>query len=139
MINAIRKLFFSNEGVVEPDHLDQGQREALIDLLLLATYSDSHEDQNETTTLEKTTERFNWQSDVSIDTYIEKSRSQAIEVSESNDSRKQFLENISVRLKDKEGRYRALRLCNVLLYSDATLIGSEVDFIQEVARVFELK
>ncbi len=139
MIEAIKNLFLHKKEDVKIDNLGQGQREAIIDLLLLAAYSDSRESQKEIITLENTAERFDWQSDTPIESYIETSRSQAQRLSESDESRLDFLKDIGERLENREGRYRALRLCNVLLYSDAELIGSEVAFIQEVAKTFELK
>lgn len=141
MIDFLKKLFFSENasGAPKDDGLDQAQREAIIDLLLIATYSDDYVDVNETRILDKTIERFNWNSDTSIDDYVQSVEAKVKEARSSQSSTSKLLSNISDRLKTGEGRYRALNLCNVLLYSDSDLLGAEVDFLKNVSKAFGLK
>jgi hypothetical protein len=138
MIDILRKLFFSRDEV-EADGLDQAQREAIIDLLLLATFSDDYVDLSERTIVDKTVERFNWDSPISVDDYIQSSTARAKEAGSSKQSRECFLVDISQRLGTKEHKYRALRLCNLLLYADADLQLTEVQFIRKIVSIFDLK
>ena len=141
MKELLKKLFLPEEKPKRqlPDGLTQSQREAMIDLLLLATYSDDFVDVNEDRVLERVTERFNWKSDVSIDEYISASAIKSKEVRASEASEDFFISDIGLRLNKKKYKYQALRLCNTLLYSDADLRGTEVKFLKSVTKVFGLK
>lgn len=136
MIDLLKKLFLPEE---EPDGLRQAQREAMIDLLVLATYSDDLVDSNEDRALEKVTERFNWRSSLSIGEYIIASATKSKEVRASEDKNDHYIHDIGFRLGSKKQKYQALRLCNRLLYSDSDLHGTEVQFLQRVSKIFDLK
>ena len=141
MIEFLKKLFSKENApsTSETDGLDQAQREAIIDLLLIATYSDDYVDVNETRILDKTIERFNWNSDTPIDDYVQSVEARVKEARSSQSSTSELLGDISDRLRTQEGRYRALNLCNVLLYSDTDLLSAEVDFLRKASKVFGLK
>ena len=141
MKEILKKLFLPEEKSdrQEPDGLTQAQREAMIDLLVLATYSDDFVDVNEDRVLERVTERFNWKSDVSIDEYISTSAIKSKEVGASEVSKDIFISDIGLRLNNKKDKYQALRLCNTLLYSDADLQKTEVKFLKSVSKAFGLK
>ena len=141
MMELLKKLFLpaNTSGTQEPDGLTQAQREAMIDLLLLATYSDEFVDANEDRVLERVTDRFNWDADISIDEYINASTTQAKEAHTSDEFREAFIRDISLRLDSKDQRYEALRLCNILLFSDADLQHKEIKFLKSISKAFGLK
>ena len=141
MMELLKKLFlpatFSRRQ--EPDGLTQDQREAMIDLLLLATYSDEFVDANEDRVLGRVTERFNWDRNLSVEEYINASTTQAKEAHTSEESIDAFIRDIGSRLDNKEQRYEALRLCNILLFSDADLQRKEIKFLKRTSAAFGLR
>jgi hypothetical protein len=141
MIEFLKKLFLpaSIFGKQEPDGLTQTQREARIDLLLLATHSDEFVDANEDRVLERVTERFNWDGDLSVDEYINASTTQAKEAQASEESMDAFVRDIGSRLGSREQRYEAVRLCNILLFSDADLQRKEIEFLKNTSKIFGLR
>ena len=141
MKELLKRLFLpaNNSARQSPDGLTQAQREAMIDLLLLATYSDDFVDANEDRVLERVTGRFNWKSDLSLDDYISASATRSKHEHASEASREAFISDIGRRLKSKEQKYQAMRLCNILLYADADLRKREVRFLKSVSKVFGLK
>lgn len=141
MMELLKKLFLpaTSSRRQDPDGLTQAQREARIDLLLLATYSDEFVDANEGRVLERVTERFNWDRNLSVDEYITASTAQAKEAHRSEESIDALIRDIGSRLDNKEQKHEALRLCNILLFSDADLQHKEVKFLKRTSEAFGLR
>lgn len=136
MIDLLKKLFLSEE---ESDGLRQAQREATIDLLVLATYSDGLVHANEGRALERAAKRFSWRSRLPIEEYISASAKKAEQVRASEEKEDHYIRDIGIRLESRKHRNQALRLCNMLLYSDSDLQGTEVQFLQRVSKILGLK
>ncbi len=138
MLGKLKTLFSKreNEGA---DGMDQKQREAMIDLLLLCIYSDNELTLNEERIFDREIERFNWKSESSIDEYVANAKPKVLAILESQESRLQHLQKINRDLKNGEARYRALKLCNHLFYSDFDLGDEEKIFMKEIETTFAVK
>ena len=129
---------FVNRNPSVSDNLTQDQREALIDLLLLCIYADNHAELNEGRILDRELERFNWESEIPIGTYLQVSETRTLAVIPSTDKRAAHLAYISNRLKCKDMKFRALKLCKLLFYSDWVIAEEEELFSKEIRKAFGL-
>ena len=138
MLTKIRKLFIRGAEHT-PDGLNQDQREAIVDLLLLCIYADNKLEPNENQIFVRHMGSFNWNSELPINDYIQESKSRTLEFIQSKAKRNLHLRNISTRLKNKEIKYRVLKLCKLLFYSDWELADEEKLMIAAIRDAFGLK
>ena len=133
------KLLFTRGVKQDPDGLKQDQREAMIDLLLLCIYADNELDLIEDRIFDRQVERYNWKSEQPIGDYIKASRARTLDLIQSEEKRLAHLNEIGARLKKDEIKFRALKLCKILFYSDWELATHEEAFIKEIRKAFRLK
>ena len=133
------KILFSSEQTQPSDNLTQDQREALIDLFLLCIYADNKLELNEDQIFVRQIERFNWESEQPIGDYIQESKSRTLDLIQSATKVNLHLQKISTRLRQEEVKFRALKLCKLLFYSDWELAEEEKKFIKEIRAAFGLK
>ena len=132
MRDIIRRFFSDRET---SDGLDQAQREATIDLLLLCMYADNDLDLNEERIINRVSQRFAWKSETRLDDYIKTATAGVLGIIDSEEERAAFISGVSKRLKNSEAKFRAVKLCKLLFYSDLYLHTQEEAFIKEIERV----
>ncbi|MDA0349645.1 MAG: hypothetical protein O3C43_21155 [Verrucomicrobia bacterium] len=139
MFNSLKKLFAQGETKQVADGLNQDQREAMIDLFLLCIYADNELALNEDKIFVRNIERFNWKSEQLIGDYIQESKSRTLDLIQSEAEKNSYLNEISTRLKTSEIKFRALKMCKLLFYSDWELAEEEIKFIKKIRTAFGLK
>lgn len=137
MLKKLKSLFSKEKK--DPDGLIQSQREATIDLLLLCMFADNNLAFSEERILAREIERFNWKSVTPVEIYIENAKTKIHDATSSESSKNALLRDISERLGENEVKYRALKLCKLLCYSDWQLSEEEETFIQDVRKAFKIK
>lgn len=100
--------------------LSQAEREAIVDLLHLCLYADSHIALREGQFMSDVTDVIGWDSGSSFSSYEARSVSSARAGKENAVTKKEFLEFAAERLKSKESRALALDLCKQLFSVDGT-------------------
>lgn len=130
MIDILKNLFKSS--VASSDGLNQKQREALIDFLLLCTYADNHLSLAEDNVLKAETERFNWKSGQSVEDYIDGVTPKVRQVHNEEESRRAFIGDISDRLDTLRMKAKAIELSNRLFRSDGNVAEGETKFGAEI-------
>lgn len=113
------------------DAFTQGEREAIVDLLLLSIYSDNHISYAESVELEDSIKNMGWESDIPSETYIQTATARARSARISETATNDFLEFIATRLESPPAKTRALELLDRLLASDGTS-DSEKAFFKTV-------
>ena len=132
MLEWIKKLF--HIGAEESsDELNQDQREAIVDLLLLAMYADNKLTFKEDEFFKAETHRFAWDSVLTLDNYIDDATVKVRNALQAAMDRKEFLASIAARLSDPNVRDRALELCERLLICDEEGRDQEVVFFREIS------
>lgn len=132
-MRSILKRFFS--GTENPDGLDQVQREATIDLLLLCMYADNDLDLNEERIINRVSQRYAWASETGLDDYIKAATARVLGIMNSSDERATFMRGVSKRLGSREAKFNAVKLCKLLFYSDMQLHSQEEEFIREIEQI----
>lgn len=98
--------------------LEQSEREAIIDLLLLGMYADRHLSLAEDAAFASETGNLGWEGSVSVDYYVQEATDRARAASESDDATKGMLEFVADRLLTDANAGLALELLAGLLASD---------------------
>jgi hypothetical protein len=137
MLQELKKLF-SKVETQRSDGLNQEQREAIIELLVLCMYADNQAAVNEDRILQKEVERFTWESEQSVEDFIGAFEGEALAIKDSPESRQGYLQDIGRRLKTEDLRFRALKLCKLLFYSDWQMLDEEKAFVKEIRKAFRL-
>ena len=92
------------------DGLEQAQREAIVDLLLLSRYMDNYPALQEDNVFNEEVESFDWDSGTHLEDYVKNVTSRVRNIRSSKDARISFLESVSERLQDLDVKGRALEL-----------------------------
>ena len=137
MQSLLQRLFAATHH--EPkDGLTQPQREATLDLLLLAMYADNRIALKEDELLDAEIASLSWQSGVTPESYINSATARVRKVLDSDELKTTLLNDISQRLATTKARQSAWALCDQLVKSDATTTEAETTFESEVKRIFGL-
>ena len=131
----LEKLFSAEQGSSLHGALQQPEREAIIDLLLLAVYIDNHLSLSETTEFDAATEALGWDSSTGPSIYINSATTRARDVRLSEDAVAEFIHFANKRLASPASKERALVLLNRLLMSDGKT-DKEKAFFKQVETTF---
>ncbi len=112
--------------------LPQKEREAIIDLLHLCLYADSHIALNEGEVVSDLVETIGWDTNLSFTSYESKSIAAARLAKESPDAKKEFLSFAAERLQSNEARSFALEVCKRLFNADGTTADAEAALLAEI-------
>lgn len=111
--------------------LEQAEREAIIDLLLLAVYADNHLSLSESGEFDATAESLGWDSITAPSIYINNATNRAREAHSSEAATAELIRFVAKRLTSVGSKARALDLLNRLLMSDGKT-DKEMAFFKQV-------
>lgn len=98
--------------------MTQDQREAVIDLLLLSIYSDSHISLTEEEALERTIAELGWDSTFPKDLFIQKAAPLARAASDSTEATKAFIFDRAARFTTSPAQFQAYNFVHQVLSPD---------------------
>lgn len=98
--------------------MTQDQREAIIDLLLLSIYSDSHISLTEEEALEQTIAQLGWDSAYPKDLFIQTAAPRARAASDSNETTKAFIFDRAARFTTSPAQFQAYNFVHQVLSPD---------------------
>lgn len=124
MSNSVKKLFVKS-GNAKSDGLQQGQREAIVDLLHYCMYADNLVALKEDQFVNQVAATLSWDPNISFESYEGGSIGNARKAKELPAYREEFLKSISERLRTKETRQLAFGLVKDLFNADANLSEKE--------------
>lgn len=116
--------------------LPQTEREAIVDLLHLCLYADSHIALAEGQHISDVVDIIGWETQSSFSSYEARSISSARAAKESAVTKKEFLDFAAERLKAKQSRILAVDLCQQLFAVDAT-DAREASLLGEIRAVLK--
>jgi Tellurite resistance protein TerB. len=128
----IEKLFGKAPSSSLHPSLTQPEREAIIDLLLLAAYADNHLSFNESREFDEATESLGWESSTGISVYLSNATDRA---RNARGNVTPFIEFVAERLNSPAAKDRALELLNRLFIADGK-DEKEQAFFKQVEAVF---
>jgi hypothetical protein len=117
--------------------LPQKEREAIIDLLHLCLYADSHIALNEGKLVSELVETIGWDTNLSFSSYESKSIAAARAAKESPAAKQEFLSFASERLQSMESQTLALDVCKRLFYADGSTADNESALLSEIRAVLK--
>lgn len=132
----LKKLFGSTKESSLYPSLDQREREAIVDLLLMAIYIDNFLSLSETEELKSTADLLGWESETDFSVYIDDAITRVRNVRSNEESLAEFIKYVATRLVSPGSRERALELLNRLLRSDGKS-EAEKTFFNKVESSFE--
>jgi len=112
--------------------LPQKEREAIIDLLHLCLYADSHIALKEGEFIADVVDVIGWETQISFGSYESKSIAAARAAKESPAAKQEFLSFAAERLASKESQALALDLCKQLFYADGSTADKESALLSEI-------
>lgn len=126
----LEKLFSSDQGSSLHPAIEQPEREAIIDLLLLAVYIDGHLSLAESSEFDSAADSLGWDSSTGPSIYISNATNRARNARTSEDSVSEFIAFVAQRLTSTGSKERALVLLNRLLTADGKTEKEKVFFKQ---------
>jgi hypothetical protein len=126
----LEKLFSDAPRSALRPELQQAEREAVIDLLLLAVYVDDHLSLSESSEFDAATDSMGWDSSTGPSVYICNATARARVARSSEAATAQYIAFVSERLKSAGSKERALELLNRLFMSDGKTDKEKVFFKQ---------
>jgi hypothetical protein len=133
----IKDLFTSSKNSSLHPPLQQGEREAIIDMLLMGIYFDDHLSLSESEEFKSLTDLIGWESDLDISVYVDNTILRVRNVRSSEEALTEFIRYIAERLNSAGSRERALELLNRLLRTDGKTDTENV-FFKQVEAAFEI-
>lgn len=112
--------------------LPQKEREAIVDLLHLCLYADSHIALKEGEFMSDVVDVIGWETKSSFGSYEGRSVSSARAAKESPETKKEFLSFAATRLQSKESRALAIDLCKQLFAADGSTAEKESALLGEI-------
>lgn len=112
--------------------LSQQEREAIVDLLHLCLYGDSHIALREGQFMSDLFDVIGWETQSSFGSYEARSISSARAARENPEATKEFLLRAAVRLQSKESRALAIDLCRQLFAADGSTAEKEAALLGEI-------
>jgi hypothetical protein len=132
-MEILKKLFTPNKDQRKTVDLEQNEKEAIIDLLMLAIYADNHLSLAEDKIMKEEIDTYSWNSITVLRIYLSESTARARTALTSETSEREFLEFIAERLESRATKSRALDLLSKLFNSDGT-DEKEKEFTVKVKR-----
>ena len=131
---SIFTLLFGSDSNLD-DGWTQPQREAVIDLLSVAIYADSHLSLAEQSAVDTQVHKMYWDSQLSVEAYSNGSINRARDARNNPDLKADYLQNIADKLETEIGKTKAYEICRSVLLSDGQA-ETEVNFLANVKSVF---
>ena len=128
MLKLLEKLFAGSQAT--KSGLNQSQREAVIDLLLLAIYADNHISLDENQVLEDSIDSLGWNSGTGLSMYINDATTRVRNAQNDEASTNEFIDTIATRLDSQRSKDKALSLLVELFDSDGTSVAEESFYTQ---------
>jgi len=119
------------------DERSQSQTEAMVDLLLMGTYSDNLISLAESDFLDQESEQLPWESGISFGGYLQRVIPKVRAVKGNPEKESEFLLTIAERLGNAEAKQRALDELTALLASDG-LVQLEASFVEQVKTALQI-
>jgi hypothetical protein len=129
-------MLFRKKEITKPQ-LPQKEREAIVDLLHLCLYADSHISLKEGEVLSDVVDVIGWETQSSFSSYEARSISSARAAKESNEAKKEFLAFVAERLQTKSSRELAIDLCKQLFASDGATVEKEATLLGEIRGILK--
>jgi uncharacterized tellurite resistance protein B-like protein len=123
--------FFRKKEEAKPE-LHQKEREAIVDLLHLCLYGDSHVALKEGAFISDVVDVIGWETQSSFGSYESRSIASARAAKENSDSKKEFLSAAAARLQSKPARAMVIDLCKQLLVADGSTADKEAALLGEI-------
>ena len=133
----LEKLFNPEQGSSLHPSITQPEREAIIDLLLLAVYIDGHLSLAESTEFDSAADSLGWDSITGPSIYISNATDRARNARTSDDATAEFIAFAAQRLTSPGSKERALEVLNRLLTSDGKTETEKAFFKQVEATLSE--
>ncbi len=114
----LEKLFGAEQGSKLHPALGQAEREAIVDLLIMAIYVDNHLSLAESKELEESTDALGWESVTDLETYISTATARARDARSDEGLRAEYINFVAERLTTYAGKERALELLNKVFLAD---------------------
>ena len=127
----LEKLFSADEGSSLHPAIEQPEREAIIDLLLLAIYIDGHLSLAESSEFDTAADSLGWDSITGPSVYISTATDRARNARTNEASVSEFIAFVAQRLTSAGSKERALVLLNRLFTADGKT-ESEKAFFKQV-------
>jgi hypothetical protein len=131
----LEKLFSAEQGSSLHGSIEQPEREAMIDLLLLGTYVDRHISLSESKAFDDAADALGWDSQTGPSIYISNATSRARDAHRSEATTAELIAFIARRLTSVGAKERALSLLNRLFMADGRT-EKEAEFFKQVEAVF---
>jgi len=121
----------------EVNDLEQKQREAELDLLILMMYADRHIDENETIKIKADSESLIWENrEYHIDLYIDKIIASVRNVIVNRNRLEVFIKDIALRLRTQEVKNRAFINVEKFMEIDFDISPKEVELLGQIDEIF---
>jgi len=114
----------------------QQQREALLDLLILAMFADRHIAAPEQAAVRERAAALPWDSPRPLDVFVDSSVRRARRVLGDVEAEREYLADIGQRLGDAEARRAALVACEELAHVDGDLSAAEEELLARARTSF---
>jgi uncharacterized tellurite resistance protein B-like protein len=132
MLEFLQRLFNHEKDAAAADSLTQVQREALLDLLIMAEFTDSYIGEAEVRFVRSEAERHPWESTLTIENYYDASVTRTRSASVSAEAREDYLLDIIQRLKTPAACKQAYDLCSQLIKAGGEVNEAENTFLREL-------
>jgi hypothetical protein len=129
-------MLFTKKPSAKPS-LAQSEREAIVDLLHLCLYGDSHIALREGQFISDVVDVIGWETQSSFGSYEARSISTARAAKENSDTKREHLAYAATRLKSKESRALAIDLCKQLFAVDGSTAEKEAALLGEIRTALE--
>jgi len=121
----------------EVNDLEQKQREAELDLLILMMYADRHIDENETIKIKADSESLIWENnEYHIDLYIDKTIASVRNVMVNRNRLEVFIKDIASRLETHLIKDKAFKNVEKFMEIDFDISPKEVELLKQIDEVF---
>ena len=134
MSTSLKKIFAA-DPTKKNDGLNQGQREAIVDLLHFCMFTDNFVALKEDQFVNTVAATLSWDKNVSFESYEGKSIGNARRAKESAAYRDDFLKDIVARLATPTAKSLARELCKDLYTADSNLAQSESQQLSAISRL----
>lgn len=115
--------------------MKQSQREALIDLLLLAIYTDSHLSLSEEEALNQAIDQQGWDSEFPRDLYLQRATAAARAAAESGDAINDYIRQRAALFTSAPAQAQAYSIIHQVLSPDG-LASTEQSFLSRLNKAF---
>ena len=132
MLAILKKLFSNPDADPAVDGFSQIEREALIDTLLLAMYSDNHLALDEAELLKSTTAELAWESGTTLDIHLQSTTSKVRAAIGDAGKEAALMDDIAFRLDSTASKQKVAEAVENILHADQRLTDEEQRFFTDL-------